>query len=585
MYFTSTIIHTKLTTLNTALLISNGIILIANGIIECAKEKDFSFFSCRAALKQYLVTENVIRYAHQTLTERELSSKLTNTVLKGHNNVIKPIKQLYSPATSILKIIFGLWLVFLLQMVAWGQTNANTALLLTFNGPIGPATKDYIARGIHKAENNKANIIILKLDTPGGLSSSMRSIIKAILASSVPFVTYVAPSGARAASAGMYIAYASHIAAMAPGTNIGAATPVQMGGLPFSPKEQEKQKPTGNNDKAAKEDKAKADKKSAQKSAQKPVQKPAQKQAPKTAMQKKVINDAAAYLRSLAKLRGRNIAWSQKAVFEGASISAQEALKLNVINVMADNIGDLLAKINGQQVSVLGKKVRLATKNLSLQTYAPDWRNKFLQVITNPNVAYILLIIGFYGLVFEFINPGAIVPGVVGGICFIIGLYALQMLPVNYAGLALILLGVGFMVGEAFMPSFGVLGIGGVVSFVVGSILLLDTGIPEFNIAWWVIITVSVLSAGFFLFIIGMAFRSSRRSIVSGQEEMVGKIGEVSTRIAKTGRVFVHGEDWKAFAKVPIKKGQKIVVTKVDGLELWVKPVDEEKINNNGDKE
>lgn len=446
-------------------------------------------------------------------------------------------------------------LLGLVPLLGLAKSETKHALLLNYNGAIGPATEDYIVRGIDKAARENATIIVLELDTPGGLSSSMRKIIKAILASPVPFVTYVSPSGARAASAGMYIAYASHIAAMAPGTNIGAATPVQMGGLPFLPQEEDQAKPTN--------------KKDNQPGAEK---QPDASSTPKTAMEKKVINDAAAYIRGLATLRGRNSAWAQKAVFDGVSVSAEEALKLNVIDVVATNVTDLLTEINGKTVNVLGNKEVLHTQHVSLQTYAPDWRNRFLQVITNPNVAYILLIIGFYGLVFEFFSPGAIVPGVVGGISFLIGLYALQLLPINYAGLGLILLGIGFMIGEVFVSSFGILGLGGVVSFVVGSILLLDTGVPEFNIAWWVIISVSALSAGFFLFIIAMAFRSSRRPVVIGKEELVGQRGMAITDIDKTGRVLVAGEDWKAFAKTAIKKGQAVEVIRVEGLELWVKP-------------
>jgi len=341
------------------------------------------------------------------------------------------------------------------------KTAAKTAALLEITGAIGPAVQDFIHRGLGRAVKQGDQVVILRIDTPGGLSKSMRGIIKDILSSPIPVIAYVAPSGARAASAGTYILYASHIAAMAPGTNLGAATPVSI----VSPG-------TGKDKKKAKA---------------------------KSASMLKAINDAKAYIRSLAQLRGRNVKWAEKAVSEAASLSAQEALKINVINFVAKNIPDLLRQANGKTVIVQGNQKELKTVGLSVKQIMPDWRTKFLAVITDPSVAYILLMIGFYGLFFEFANPGFVVPGVVGAICLLLALYAFQLLPINYAGLGLILLGMAFIVAEAFMPSFGALGIGGVISFVIGSIMLLKTDVTGYRLPWGLIIGVTLVT-GFFFF-------------------------------------------------------------------------------------
>lgn len=325
--------------------------------------------------------------------------------------------------------------------------DAAKAYLLEINGAIGPATSDYFTRGLAKAEKAQAELVVLRMDTPGGLDTSMRAINKAILSSSIPVVTYVAPDGARAASAGTYILYASHIAAMAPATNLGAATPVRIGGIP------------GTGDKDGKKDKG--------------------KDSNQDAMGRKAVNDAKAYIRGLAQKRGRNVAWAEKAVEKAESLSAKEALKLNVINLIATDIPDLMAQLNEYKVEVLNKEVILKTEGIEILALKPDWRNRLLNTVSNPNIAYILLLIGIYGLIFEFANPGFVVPGVVGAICLLLGLYALHVLPVSFAGAALLLLGIALMVAEAFVPSFGALGIGGVVAFVFGSLMLIDTeGIP-----------------------------------------------------------------------------------------------------------
>lgn len=331
------------------------------------------------------------------------------------------------------------------------------AWLITISGAISPATSDYVTRNLEDATSANARLLILAMDTPGGLDSSMREIIRAILDSPIPVVSFVSPQGARAASAGTYIMYASHIAAMSPATNLGAATPVQIGGGIGLPE------PENSDGEDSAEDQ------SAQNTAD--------------AMKNKSINDAAAYIRSLAELRGRNIDWAEQAVRQASSLPAHQALEMNVIDLMVEDVEDLLQKIDGRQVLIQGKSIELNTASISIKQVEPDWRNRFLSTITDPNVAYILMLIGIYGLFLEFYSPGGIVPGVVGAISLLVALYAFQVLPVNYAGLALIGLGVMLMIMEAFVPSVGILGTGGVIAFVIGSVILMDTESEAFQIA------------------------------------------------------------------------------------------------------
>ncbi len=430
----------------------------------------------------------------------------------------------------------------LLSLLFSPMLAAQSAWVLTIDDAIGPATANYIERGINKAQEQRAKLIILRIDTPGGLDSSMRQIIKAIINSPIPVASYVSPSGARAASAGTYILYASHIAAMSPATNLGAATPVQISSFEdLSPPELPDTKETGAS-------------------------------SPRPATEKKAVNDAEAYIRSLAQMHGRNEEWAAKAVLEAASLSAQAALENNVIDLIAEDLQDLLRQIEGRTIKMFGQATILTnTSQLSLKIVAPDWRSKLLSVLTNPNIAYILMLLGIYGLFFELMNPGSVVPGVIGGICLILALFAFQVLPVNYAGLLLILLGYAFMIAEGFVPSFGILGIGGVISFIIGSIILLDTDLPQYQISKTLILSIGIISIGFFIFIINWAIKSHKMPKITGIEGIIGEIGECVESVPL--RIHVHGENWKAQANQIIEVGQTVQVTAIHGLELTVTPI------------
>lgn len=443
-------------------------------------------------------------------------------------------------------------------------SHAAPVLVLEVQDAIGPASAGYLIRGIARAKQTGAPLIVIRLDTPGGLDASMRQIIQAILASPVPVAVYVSPEGARAASAGTYILYAAHIAAMAPATTLGAATPVAIGlpGVGGKPSAGDPGKPPG-----SEETRPDAPKKDESKPGARP-------QAPADVMSAKQVNDAAAFIRGLAQQRGRNAEWAERAVREAVSLTASEALRDKVIDVVARDVPDLLAQIDGRTVRVQAADVTLVTRGLAFEAVLPDWRQRLLSVIANPSFALILMMIGIYGLMFEFLSPGFGVPGVTGAICLLLGLFALQMLPVNYAGLALILLGMALLAAELLTPSFGVLGVGGVVAFIAGSLLLFDRDIPGFGVPLSLIFGLAASAAAVVLFGGGMALRAHRRPVVSGREEMIGAVGEVLAVDNEIVWALVHGERWKVHSPVALPRGQRVRVVALRGLTLEVRPED-----------
>ncbi|MEE4302677.1 MAG: nodulation protein NfeD [Wenzhouxiangella sp.] len=467
---------------------------------------------------------------------------------------------------------------------ASGQ-GAPVVHVLAVDGAIGPATRDYIVRGIEEAEAAGAALVVLQLDTPGGLDASMRDIIKKILNARVPVATWVGPPGARAASAGTYMLYASHVAAMAPSTNLGAATPVQIGGggggdeQPGSPVERAREaldepsaEEAGGN---AEEGSATSGDQGGEATAE--SQLPREEQAPRSgdAMTRKAVEDAVAYIRGLAERHGRNADWAERAVREAVSLTASDAAEMNVIDLVSPDIPALLEAIDGREVRMASGPLALATAGAGIVEKEPDWRNRFLSVLTNPTLAYILLMVGIYGLILEGYNPGALVPGVIGGICLLLALYAFQILPVNYVGLALMLLGFALIAVELFVPSLGILGIGGVVAVVVGSVILMDSDVPGMGINTGLIAAMGLVSALLFLVIVYLAAKAFRRPQVAGREALPGHRAEaISDFHDGEGRVHLEGEDWSAESEHPIAKGQEVEIIDVDGLVLKVRPIE-----------
>jgi membrane-bound serine protease (ClpP class) len=419
--------------------------------------------------------------------------------------------------------------------------------LLTVSGPIGPASSDFFVRKLDSAQEAGAALVVVTIDTPGGLDSAMRDMVQAILASEVPVVTFVAPSGARAASAGTFLVYASHVAAMAPATNLGAATPVQIG-------------PGTSGDTAP---------------GPRPAGREEAAKAAGSAVERKATNDAVAYIRGLAELRGRNVEWAEAAVREGASLPAEEALAAGVVDLIATDVPDLLRQLDGRKVTLRAGEVVLATAGMTLREVETDWRTELLALVTNPNVAYLLMLIGIYGLLLEGYNPGALLPGVVGAICLLLALFAFQVLSVNYAGLALIALGVVLIVAESFVPAFGALGLGGIIAFVIGSVLLLDRDVPGFSIAWQMIAAMGLAGALVLLAIVSFAVRARRRPVVSGVEGLASETAEAVEDFAGRGLVRVHGELWTAECATPVRAGQRLRIRGVDGLVIRVEPARE----------
>ncbi|WP_418114472.1 nodulation protein NfeD [Vibrio scophthalmi] len=475
-----------------------------------------------------------------------------------------------------------LW-IFCVGLLFSSLINAQTVWIVPINGAIGPASSDYVSREIELAQTSGVSLVILKMDTPGGLDSAMRDVIQTITTSNVPIATWVGPSGSRAASAGTYILLASHIAAMAEATNLGAATPVQLGGVkpPSAEEQTPSKKPAASAPSSdersfneATSDEGTYDEQQPSKIDQTQPLSTNDEQVPaNTAMEKKVINDAKAYIKGLARLHGRNAQWAEKAVSEAASLDATEALELNVIDFIANSPEELVNLANGHVVSLNSREVTLAISNPVFQLRQPDWRAEMLAVITNPNVAYILMLIGIYGLLLEFYNPGVGLPGVLGGICLLLAMYALQMMPVNYAGLGLLLLGIALMIAEGFSPSFGVLGLGGVVAFVLGSIFLMDSDLPGFQVALPLIFGIAAFSVMLILLTIGLLLRIRRKGVTTGTNAFPGKIAVVTDDFSHgSGRVLLDGVLWSAQSDEPnmLKPGDKVTVKHIKGLTLTV---------------
>jgi membrane-bound serine protease (ClpP class) len=429
-------------------------------------------------------------------------------------------------------------LSFVLSIFGGASHAAAPAPVIALNvaGVISPASAEYIQRGLARAAGDRAQLVVLTLDTPGGLDTSMRRIVQDVLASPVPVVTYVAPSGARAASAGTFILYASHVAAMAPGTNVGAASPVSIGLTPT------------------------------------PAPADADKKRPADTHERKAMQDAAAYIRSLAQLRGRNVDWAEKAVTEAASLSATEAKAQHVIDLIASDEQDLLKQLDGRRIAVAAGERVLELSGASTVAIAPDWHFRVLAVITDPSVAMILMLVGVYGLIFELGNPGLVFPGVMGAVSLLLGLYALHLLPVNYAGLALMALGLAFMIGEVFVPAYGSLGIGGIVAFVVGAVMLIDTDLPGFTVPWTLIGVLAIVTAAFVIVVVRMAVRARARPLVSGVSSLIGADGEMVEDASDTGWANIRGETWQVRTSAPLARGQKVRVVAVDGLLPRVAP-------------
>lgn len=421
-------------------------------------------------------------------------------------------------------------LIFIIILLPSSSLYAQNEInVLKVEGIISPVVAEYITGGIDKASNRNSIALIIQMDTPGGLDKSMRIIIKKILNSEIPIIVYVAPSGSRAASAGTYITLAAHIAAMAPGTNMGAATPVALG--------------------ASKIDEE---------------------------MKKKLQNDAAAYIRSIAEKRGRNSKWAEEAVRKSVSISETEALKKGVIDLIANDLSELLKKIDKKKVTIGSKTYTINTKGVKIEYIDMEWRQKILSVISNPNIAFLLIILGFYGLFFELSNPGVVFPGLIGAIALILGGYALQLLPINYAGLLLIILAIIMFLLEIKVVSYGALTMGGIASMVIGSIMLIDSPLPFLRISLKIIIPMALATAAFFFFLFGAAIRTHQKKAVTGTEGLMGEVGIAQEDIEKGGNVFIHGEIWDAISNMPLKKGEKIKVIKVKGLKLFVTKYKEE---------
>ena len=472
----------------------------------------------------------------------------------------------------IRRILCVLCLLAAAMAAAGAQENAaergpdGTALLVEMEGAIGPASVKLLEDALEAAEERKARLVILRMDTPGGLSDSMRAMIRDILASPIPIATYVAPSGARAASAGTYILYASQLAVMAPGTNLGAATPVQLGGLPLPGGDQGEESEEPREDDAppngSKDDAPQNGSEGAEEQPRAPP--------PADAMGRKMVNDAVAYIRGLAELHGRNADWAERAVREGASLPARDAAERQVVDFVAASVDALLQQADGREVMLGERRLTLATADLAVERFEPSWHVELLQAITNPNVAFILMMIGVYGLIFEFANHGSIGTGVVGAICLLLGLYALDQLPLDYTGFGLLLLGIALMAAEAVTPTLGVLGIGGLIAFLLGAFLLIDSDSPQFQLSWWTIGSMTAVSGVLLILLLGYAWRAHQRPVVAGRAEMVGHSAKVLSWSGEEGEVLARGERWQARGPSALVAGEMVMVDAMEGLTLHV---------------
>lgn len=456
-----------------------------------------------------------------TLALRTILPRSSLTSVNFKRSLFKPLLR--------FQLIYKVMIFLFLMIIAIPVLQAAQIVELSIKGPIGPATVDYIERGINNAQDT--DLILVLLDTPGGLDDATRMIVQKFLTSKVPIVTYVSPVGARAASAGTYLLYASTLAAMAPGTQLGAASPISLS-AGFSSESNDSQKAT--------------------------------------TMKTKMTNDALATIRALAQLRGRDPIFAQSSVLKASTLTSEEALKAGVINYIAVDKYDLLTQINGTTVMQNNQKITITTNNPQIKIINPDWRTRFLTVITNPTVAYLLILLGIYGIFFELVNPGFVLPGVTGAVAMLLALYALQLLPVNYAGLLLIVLGIVFLIAEAFTPSFGVFGIGGTIAFMFGSIMLMNTEYAAYQIAWSAIWAMAVFNALFFIFILGMVIKSRRQKVINGLIMLVGAKGRALGDINLQGQAIIRGEIWSVYSKVPIAADKNVKVISNEGLLLEV---------------
>ncbi|MGI9224080.1 MAG: NfeD family protein [Woeseiaceae bacterium] len=452
----------------------------------------------------------------------------------------------------------------LLVLITHGASAADSkVVVLEIDGGIGVATAEYLAHGIRHAEETNAELVIIDMDTPGGLMGPTRDIIQDILGSSVPVATFVTPSGARADSAGTYILLASHVAAMTPTTHLGAATPVSLSGDQVTPDPVQESSDEAEDEEASDDGDGDSTTDDEEESSRTEAG---------TAMERKVLNDAVAYIRGLAERHGRNADWAEDAVRDAATLTAKEALEKNVIEFIADDHSDLLAQVNGHEIEINSETVALATENATVESFEPNWRIRILSAIANPEIVLLLGIIGLYGLMYEGWNPGAIVPGVVGVICLLLAAYALQVLPVNYAGLALIIVGLALMTAEAFAPSFGALGLGGIAAFIFGAIMMFDSDIPGFGISIAFVIGLALVAALAIIWLVGFALKLRKRGAVSGSESIVGGVGIAMDDFTGEGKIWLEGEAWAAHSKVPVERNQHVVVVAMDGLLLEIEP-------------